>query len=70
MLHFARRSVSAILRNWGVRHVHAHVLKRDPLPVGQAACRVRRYYGSLQGPFVFVETVLKHGRMFQGSDEV
>ena len=45
---------------------HAHVMMRDPLPVGQAAPQ-----GVVRGRFVVVETVvLRHGRMFQGSVEV
>ena len=44
---------------------HAHVVMRDPLQVGQAAPQ-----GVVRGRFVVVETVLRHGRMFQGSVEV
>ena len=36
---------------------HAHVIPCDPLPV-------------VMGTFSAVETVLRHGRMFQGSEEV
>ena len=71
-LQIARRFVSAILRNrggYGKSTAHAHVMMFDPLPVGQTACRVRRQW-SRQRTFVAVETVLRHGRMFQGSDEV
>ena len=46
MLQIARRFVSAILRNEGrggegYFSAHAHVIMCDPLPVVQAACRVK-----------------------------
>ena len=51
----------------GYSSAHVHVIMCNPLPVVQAACRVRRYF---QRTFSAVETVLRYGRMFQGSDEV
>ena len=47
MLQIARQFVSAILRNqggYGKPTEHAHVMMHNPLPVGQAACRVRRQW--------------------------
>ena len=54
---------------YGKPTTHAHVMMFDPLPVDQMACRSKKLTESLR-TFVFVETVLRHGRMFQGSDEV
>ena len=46
---------------------HAHVLKFDALPVCHTACPEEAE--SLK-TFFFVETILGHGSLFQGSDEV
>ena len=65
----ANRFVSAILRNGdgeGYSSAHAHVIMCDPLPVVQAACRIIESSEDVSA----VETVLRHGHMFQGSDEV
>ena len=45
----------------------SYVLTRDPLPVVQAAFGVN---GVFRGRFQAVETVLRHGRIFEGSDAV
>ena len=70
MLQIARRFVSAIIIARGVLYgkptAHAHVMMFDALPVGRTAKKIME---SLR-TFVFVETVLRRGRMFQGSDEV
>ena len=72
MLPIARRFVSAYCATGGgggggegYSSAHAHMIMCDPLPVVQAACRVRR-----NRTFSAVGTVLLHGRMFQGSDKV
>ena len=48
----------------------AHVIMFDALPVGRTACRASKKIMESLRTFVFVETVLRRGRMFQGSDEV
>ena len=45
------------------------VMMFDALPVGRMACRSKNIMVSLK-TFVFVESILRRGRMFQGSDEV
>ena len=55
-------------RGYGKPTAHARIIMFDALPVGRTACRVRRME-SLR-TFVAVESVLRRGRMFQGSDEV
>ena len=49
----------------GIPSAHAHVLIHNPLPVVQVACRVED-----NKIISTVETVLRHGGMFQGSNKV
>ena len=56
-------------RGYGKPTAHAHVMIFDALPVGRTACPSKKIMESLR-TFLFVETVLRRGRMFQGSDEV
>ena len=56
-------------RGYGKPTAHAHVMMFDALPVGRTACLSKKILESLR-TFVAVETVLRRGRMFQGSDEV
>ena len=48
-------------------YCYAHVLKFDALPVCHTACPEEAEYLKT---FFFVETILRHGSLFQGSDEV
>ena len=72
MLQIARRFVSAILRNrggYGKPTAHAHVNDVRRLTSRSNGMPSKKKMESLR-TFVFVETVLRRGRMFQGSDEV
>ena len=55
---------------YGKPTAHAHVIMFDALPVGRTACRVSKKIMESLRTFVVVETVLRRGRMFQGSEEV
>ena len=60
-----------MLRNrggYGKTTAHAHVIMFDALPVGRTASPSKKLMEPLR-TFVFVETVVRHGRLFQGSDE-
>ena len=50
--------------------MHAQVMMFDALPVRRTACMPSKKIMESLRTFVFVETVLRRGRMFQGSDEV
>ena len=53
-----------------IAHAHTHVMMFDALPVGRTACMPSKKIMESLRTFVVVETVLRRGRMFQGSDKV
>ena len=55
---------------YGKPTAHAHVMMFDALPVGRTACMPSKKIMESLRTFVFVETVLRRGQMFQGSDGV
>ena len=54
---------------YGKPTAHAHVMMLEPLTSRSNAMPSKKTMESLR-TFVIVKTVLRHGRMFQGSDEV